>query len=166
MASALQSTVNVLSVSGPTEDVDKFLKRTNGGIGLSFATFIPIQSDIIAADHKEDNGSTLVENWCYKNWGTMREPENVSFEDSAQSPTNNWSAYTISFDTCMPPLPVIEEISHQFPNLKITMSWKYHNPMTAPEPYDKFYDADNSAYSFTMTNGVKQATVGSRIDIE
>lgn len=165
MASALQSTVNVLSVSGTTEDVDKFLKRTNEGIGLSFATFIPVPADIIAADHKEDNGSTLVENWCYKNWGTMREPENVSFEDSAQSPMNNWSAYTISFNTCMPPLPVIEEISRQFPNLKITMSWGYDIPMTAPEPYDKFYVAD-SAYSFTMMNGVKQATVGSQIDIE
>lgn len=169
MASETQRTHNVLAISGQEKDVKAFLEmaRSEPGYGkkqmISFAVFVPLPTEMISTNHIMENGNTLIENWCYENWGTLHDAENVFFEDSARSPVDDWAAYTICFDTSTAPLPVIEAISSRFPTLDITYSWEYMNQAVHHPQYDKFCIVGN-IYSFKMRGNKKQTMTYSLID--
>lgn len=160
MASALQVTRNMLRVTGPLVDVKAFkeMAESKPEYGnkqvLSFAAFIPVPPELITNNYKTENGSTVIENWCFTHWGTMHDATNLWFCDSGNSGLG-WGTYCIEFTTCMPPFPVIEAISKKFPLLDVNFGWKYKNPIPDDEFHTKFHVTDD-IYGFEMRNGVTQ----------
>ena len=103
---------NAIEIYGSEQDIrdaEKLLKGPNGA--LDFDKVIPMPEDI-----KDTKDSEL---WAEEHWGTKW---NASETDLAPDPDGENSSIIATFMTpWKPPLPVVEELSSRFPDIKIKL---------------------------------------------
>ena len=121
---------NNLHVSGPSADLQRFLKTVQGedsagnSLPLDFNQIVPQTPEVLASlEHKARAAGNLPDwyEWRCNNWGTKWNLDNDTELDAG----DDWAIFR--FDTAWsPPIPFVERASEMFPTLEFQL--EYNEP--------------------------------------